>query len=96
MSNNEGTNTRLIFGELTVIKLKEELAKHGLIKTGLKPTLIERLVNKDAQAGQEAPSASKVLLEPSSEPLSGPFQLITRCSFCQRPHSIRTVDDEVT
>ena len=38
------------YNKLTVIKLREELVKRGLPKTGLKPVLVNRLNEADAQA----------------------------------------------
>ncbi len=37
------------YNKLTVIKLREELVKRGLPKTGLKPVLVNRLLEADAQ-----------------------------------------------
>ena len=38
------------YSKLTVIKLREELTKRGLPKTGLKPVLVNRLIEDDARA----------------------------------------------
>lgn len=43
------------YEKLTVVKLREELVKRGLPKSGLKAALIHRLVEADAQSGQAAP-----------------------------------------
>lgn len=40
------------YEKLTVVKLREELVKRGLAKTGLKASLIQRLVESDAQSEQ--------------------------------------------
>lgn len=37
------------YNKLTVVKLREELVKRGLPKTGLKPVLVNRLLEADAQ-----------------------------------------------
>lgn len=37
------------YNKLTVVKLREELVRRGLPKTGLKPVLVNRLLEADAQ-----------------------------------------------
>ncbi|KAL8652042.1 MAG: hypothetical protein Q9210_002912, partial [Variospora velana] len=44
------------YDKLTVVKLREELTKRDLPKTGLKAALIQRLVEADAQPEPELPS----------------------------------------
>lgn len=51
------------YEKLTVVKLREELVKRGLPKSGLKAALIHRLVEADAQSGQAAPSEIPVRQE---------------------------------
>lgn len=41
------------YDKLTVVKLREELVKRGLPKTGLKAALVQRLVDADAQSDQQ-------------------------------------------
>jgi len=48
------------YEKLTVVKLREELVKRGLPKSGLKAALVQRLVEADAQSGQAAPSEVSV------------------------------------
>ncbi len=43
------------YEKLTVVKLREELVKRGLPKSGLKAVLVQRLAEADAQSGQAAP-----------------------------------------
>lgn len=43
------------YDKLTVVKLREELVKRGLPKTGLKAALVQRLVEADAQSEQDVP-----------------------------------------
>lgn len=62
------------YNKLTVVKLREELVNRGLPKTGLKPVLVSRLVESDAQiqhansttdaqpVEQSAPQAEQVVL----------------------------------
>ena len=47
------------YDKVTVIKLREELVKRGLPKTGLKATLIQRLVEADAQSEQQTPAPER-------------------------------------
>lgn len=46
------------YNKLTVIKLREELVKRGLPKSGLKPVLVSRLREADAQVESQAAPAS--------------------------------------
>ncbi len=46
------------YDKLTVVKLREELVKRGLPKSGLKAVLVNRLTEADAQAGHDAQVAS--------------------------------------
>ena len=48
------------YEKLTVVKLREELVKRGLPKTGLKAALVQRLVEADAQSQRAAASVSSV------------------------------------
>ena len=43
------------YDKLTVVKLREELVKRGLPKTGLKAVLVQRLLEADAQSEQQTP-----------------------------------------
>lgn len=45
------------YGKLTVARLKEELDKRGLPKSGLKAALVQRLNEADAEAESDAPKA---------------------------------------
>lgn len=56
------------YDKLTVVKLKDELNKRGLPKTGLKAALVERLVNADAQADQAPSSEPQAPPEPPEPP----------------------------
>lgn len=48
------------YNKLTVIKLREELVKRGLPKSGLKPVLVNRLIEADAQTeNQETVTTSR-------------------------------------
>lgn len=47
------------YDKLTVVKLREELVKRGLPKTGLKAALVQRLVEADAQAAQPTPDSEQ-------------------------------------
>ena len=49
------------YEKLTVVKLRDELVARGLPKTGLKATLVQRLIEADAQSER----AKSVLNEPS-------------------------------
>ncbi|MCJ1466859.1 hypothetical protein MMC07_005480 [Pseudocyphellaria aurata] len=42
------------YNKLTVVKLREELVNRGLPKSGLKPALVSRLIESDAQIQQES------------------------------------------
>lgn len=42
------------YNKLTVVKLREELVNRGLPKSGLKPALVSRLIESDAQVQQES------------------------------------------
>lgn len=44
------------YDKLTVVKLREELVKRGLPKTGLKAALVQRLLEADSQPAQPAPA----------------------------------------
>lgn len=44
------------YDKFTVVKLREELVKRGLPKTGLKAALIQRLVEADGQSEQQTPT----------------------------------------
>ncbi|KAL8718868.1 MAG: hypothetical protein Q9225_004058, partial [Loekoesia sp. 1 TL-2023] len=52
------------YEKLTVAKLRDELTRRGLPKTGLKAILIQRLVEADETSGQTDPAVS----EPESKP----------------------------
>ena len=58
------------YSKLTVVKLREELIKRGLAKTGNKPVLIERLVEADAQAEQPSIEIQSVENLPTDESIS--------------------------
>ena len=45
------------YDKLTVVKLREELVKRGLPKSGLKAVLVNRLIEADAQVGHDAQAA---------------------------------------
>ena len=47
------------YDKLTVVKLRDELVKRGLPKTGLKAVLIQRLVEADAQPEQQTPAPER-------------------------------------
>ena len=47
------------YDKLTVVKLREELVKRGLPKTGLKAVLVQRLVEADAQPEQQTPASER-------------------------------------
>ena len=44
------------YDKLTVVKLREELVKRGLPKTGLKAALVQRLLEADSQPAQPVPA----------------------------------------
>ncbi|KAL9596275.1 MAG: hypothetical protein Q9219_005905 [cf. Caloplaca sp. 3 TL-2023] len=46
------------YEKLTVAKLRDELTKRGLPKTGLKAALIQRLVEADEESGHDTPEAA--------------------------------------
>lgn len=55
------------YNKLTVVKLREELVNRGLPKSGLKPVLVSRLIESDAQiqqvdSEQPAPQAEQVAI----------------------------------
>ena len=47
------------YDKFTVVKLREELVKRGLPKTGLKAALIQRLVEADTQSEQQTPAPER-------------------------------------
>ncbi|KAK4695378.1 hypothetical protein P7C71_g2365, partial [Lecanoromycetidae sp. Uapishka_2] len=61
------------YEKLTVIKLREELVKRGLPKTGLKSALVQRLVDSDATSGAatSTPSVTAVGQQPEEESNNG-------------------------
>ncbi|MCJ1253885.1 hypothetical protein MMC24_001699 [Lignoscripta atroalba] len=52
------------YNKLTVAKLKVELKQRGLTQTGLKPVLVARLTEADAQAKRDDPAPDKEDAEP--------------------------------
>lgn len=58
------------YEKLTVIKLRDELVKRGLPKTGLKAVLVQRLEEADAQTG----SVESAPVEPAKETQPEPTQ----------------------
>lgn len=55
------------YDKLTVVKLREELVRRGLPKTGLKAALVQRLVEADAQAEQQPPGTERTDVETPPE-----------------------------
>lgn len=53
------------YSKLTVVKLREELSKRGLPKTGLKPFLVQRLSEADAQSQEVGSTKDAEAVEPS-------------------------------
>lgn len=53
------------YSKLTVVKLREELQKRGLPKTGLKPILVQRLSEADAQSQEVGSTKDAEAVEPS-------------------------------
>lgn len=53
------------YSKLTVVKLREELQKRGLPKTGLKPILVQRLSEADAQSQEVGSKKDVEAVEPS-------------------------------
>lgn len=53
------------YSKLTVVKLREELQKRGLPKTGLKPILVQRLSEADAQSQEVGSTKDAQAVEPS-------------------------------
>lgn len=53
------------YSKLTVVKLREELSKRGLPKTGLKPILVQRLSEADAQSQEVGSTKDAEAVEPS-------------------------------
>ena len=77
------------YEKLTVVKLRDELVTRGLPKTGLKATLVQRLVEADAQAGsadvaseetaaaEQTTRAGEVLEDqPKAKDAAGPAQTL--------------------
>ena len=70
------------YDKLTVVKLREELVKRGLPKSGLKAALVQRLVEADAQSEQDVvPEASvpqestqQILTDGVNDALRAPLQ----------------------
>ncbi|KAL8825094.1 MAG: hypothetical protein Q9191_004620 [Dirinaria sp. TL-2023a] len=62
------------YDKLTVVKLREELVKRGLPKTGLKAALIQRLAESDVQAEQ---ASSVVPADQENEQRSAEEPLVT-------------------
>lgn len=52
------------YNKITVVKLREELVKRGLPKTGLKFALVSRLIEHDAQTQQEDSTINATAAEP--------------------------------
>lgn len=61
------------YEKLTVVKLREELVKRGLPKSGLKAALVERLVEAETQSEQGATSEPAVHQEPNAQISSTKF-----------------------
>lgn len=53
------------YSRLTVVKLREELQKRGLPKTGLKPILVQRLSEADAHSQEVGSTTDAEAVEPS-------------------------------
>lgn len=53
------------YSKLTVVKLREELSKRGLPKTGLKPILVQRLSEADTQSQEVGSTKDAEAVEPS-------------------------------
>lgn len=53
------------YSRLTVVKLREELQKRGLPKTGLKPILVQRLSEADAHSQEVGSTIDAEAVEPS-------------------------------
>lgn len=53
------------YSKLTVVKLREELTKRGLPKNGLKPILVQRLSEADAQSQEVGSTKDAEAVEPS-------------------------------
>lgn len=53
------------YSKLTVVKLREELQRRGLPKTGLKPILVQRLGEADAQLQEVGSTKDVEIVEPS-------------------------------
>lgn len=73
------------YNKLTVIKLREELVSRGLPKSGLKPVLVSRLIESDAQTQQ-------VNSTTDAQPVEQPAPQAEQVALNAPPPLVRTQD----
>lgn len=82
------------YEKLTVVKLRDELVKRGLPKTGLKAALVQRLQEADGQPGGAAPALDRLATEAPDEstPDGGPGPQETTTASASLDDGLESVD----